>query len=246
LGAGFAALIAGAERYIALDESQYSDSDQHLRVFDELVDLFRRRASFQGVEFPAHILTDQRLARALDERRVAGLRETVRSGRFADGTITYIAPCFSAAQVQPGTIDWIFSHAVLEHVDDLSFVYRACDRWLAPGGVMSHQIDFRSHGTAPSWDGHRGYSDLTWRLIRGARSHLINREPLSRHRDIPRNIGFDLISQLVTTEVPALGRPHLAFRFREWSEEDLCASSALLVHRKPIPSGQAEQGLRRT
>lgn len=44
-GVGLAALIAGAERYFALDLIDFSDVEQNLRVFDELVEMFRQRAA---------------------------------------------------------------------------------------------------------------------------------------------------------------------------------------------------------
>jgi hypothetical protein len=99
--------------------------------------------------------------------------------------------------------------------------------------VMSHQIDFRSHGTAPSWDGHRGYGDLAWWMLRGARPYLINRQPLSAHRTIPHGRGFDLVEQILIRADPVLAPARLASRFRGWSEEDIATAGAFVVHRKP-------------
>jgi hypothetical protein len=59
----------------------------------------------------------------------------------------------------------VFSQAVFEHVVDLRGTYEALRRWLKPGGVMSHQIDFKAHGTAKRWDGHWAYSDFIWKLL---------------------------------------------------------------------------------
>src|SRR5262245_27516882 len=44
IGMGLAALIAGAELYYGLDIEDHTDSARNLLIFDDLVDLFRRRA----------------------------------------------------------------------------------------------------------------------------------------------------------------------------------------------------------
>ena len=41
LGVGFSALLSGATNYYALDVIKYADTEQNLRIFDALVDLFK-------------------------------------------------------------------------------------------------------------------------------------------------------------------------------------------------------------
>ncbi len=45
----------------------------------------------------------------------------------------------------------ILSQAVLEHVNDLPGAFEALRRWLAPAGVMTHTLDFGSHGITDKW-----------------------------------------------------------------------------------------------
>jgi SAM-dependent methyltransferase len=245
LGVGLAALIAGAEQYYAFDVAPFSSRARNLQVFDELVSLFRQRADLPGraeipeikpaisdEKFPSHILTDERMAAALDPARIAALRLDL-SGDGGGNSVSYVAPWFDPATVEDETLDWIFSQAVMEHVDDLKTTYDICYRWLKPGGLMSHQIDFRSHGTAPSWDGHRAYGDAGWWMVRGARPYLINRQPLSAHRTIPQARGFDLIEQVLIPAEPVIAPAKLAPHFRTWSEEDISTAGAFVVHRKP-------------
>ena len=126
------------------------------QIFDELVELFQARArmaptaeipeikpAVSDETFPGRILDDQHLQIALHPERLAMLRNPIKSQHAERGSpISYVAPWFDAQVIKEGTIDWIFSQAVMEHVDDLSFVYSACNNWLRPGGIMSHQIDF--------------------------------------------------------------------------------------------------------
>jgi hypothetical protein len=89
----------------------------------------------------------------------------------------------------------------------LDLVYQAMATWLRRGGVMSHQIDFKCHTTASTWNGHWAYGDLTWKLIKGRRPYVINRQPLSTHLHL-------------------LSRRHL-------TDDDLTTSAAYILAVKP-------------
>lgn len=248
LGIGLAALIAGAERYYAFDVAPFSERARNLRIFDELVGLFKQRADIPGraeipeiepaipsEKFPSRILDEGRLAKALDPIRIEALRRDLSGSESgAESSVSYVAPWFDKATIQEATLDWIFSQAVMEHVDDLATTYNISYRWLKPGGLMSHQIDFRSHGTAATWDGHRTYGDTAWWMVRGARPYLINREPLSAHLRIPREQGFDLVERALIPGESVVARAKLAPRFRIWSEEDISTAGAFVLHRKPV------------
>src|SRR5439155_1152871 len=82
------------------------------------------------------------------------------------------------------------NQAVLGHVDDLASSYRAMRLSIKPDGLLSHTIDFRCHSTARVWHGHWRYSDAVWKLIRGRRSYLLNREPYSAHLRLLAANGF--------------------------------------------------------
>ena len=45
LGSGLAALLCGSERYFGLDVKSYAPTDRNRQIFDELVELFQRRAA---------------------------------------------------------------------------------------------------------------------------------------------------------------------------------------------------------
>jgi Methyltransferase domain len=248
IGTGLAGLIAGAERYHGFDIKAYGSSPRNLAVFDDLVALFRARAPVPGTDefpnikpaldttdFPRRILTDERLSRTLADERLARLRAALTPEGMAApvAAVSYVAPWFEDTRLSPGSVDWIFSQAVMEHVDDLEATYAACRAWLAPGKTMSHQIDFKSHGTAATWNGHWAYSDSTWRMVRGARGYLINRAPHSRHRAAMTAAGFDILEDLRVTRDDGLGRARLAPPYRNLDDEDLTTAGAFIVARAP-------------
>lgn len=248
IGTGLAALIAGAERYHGFDIKAYGSSPRSLAVFDELAALFAARAPIPGedelprimprldaLEFPGHILTSARLNRCLGEKRLARLRQALTSEGMAgpEPAVTYVAPWFDDAAVRPASIDWIFSQAAMEHVDEIAGTYRACFAWLKPGAAMSHQIDFKSHGTSHAWNGHWAYSDLAWRAVRGARLYLISRAPHSVHREAVAEAGFELLADLPVARDDGLPRERLARRFRALDDADLTTAGAFMIARKP-------------
>jgi len=244
VGTGLAALIAGAERYVGLDVKQYAMRPDTLALFDDLVALFRAKTPIPGTgefktikpdlpsdAFPARALGADALARALDPARLADLRARLAAGGKAS-PVRYAAPWHDGGRIERGAIDWIFSQAVMEHVDDLAATYAACRDWLAPGGIMSHQIDFKSHGTAAAWNGHWAYSDALWRVIRGRRLYLINRQPASAHRAALRAAGFAVVAEQPVPRADGIARAKLAPRFRGVTNEDLKTSGLFLIARR--------------
>ena len=248
LGIGLAGLLSGARKYIALDVVAHATPERNLEVFDDLIPLFRDRTPIpdqtefplvfprlDDYDFPSHILTEDRLAAALAPERLQRLRSDLLSlyEPAPDSAISYICPWSEANVIQPASADLIFSQAVLEHVNDIHFTYRACHQWLKPGGVMSHQIDFKSHGITNAWNGHWGYPDWLWTITRGKKPYFINRAPLSAHLAAIEKAGFEIIAVLPETRDDGLSRKQLASRFRGMTDDDIITSSAHILARKP-------------
>ena len=239
LGIGLAAVLCGAGRYIALDVKAHANAERNLKVFDELVRLFADRApipddnewpltqpKLSAYEFPTHILTPDRLAACLAESRLQHIRNAIL-GKGAPVKVAYRAPWSDPSIVEPGSVDLLVSQAVLEHVDDLEGTYAAMRAWMKPGASMSHSIDFWSHGLTWAWNGHWTVGDLTWRVVRGTRRYLINRQPLSTHLDLLAKYGFDPVHV-----EPRRGQIEAGFRvakrFRTLSAEDVSTRGAFI------------------
>ena len=237
LGTGLAAILSGCEAYYALDVKQFARSDRNVRILDQLVQLYQDRAEIPDeqefpdqyprldtYEFPTHLLSKQRLDDALNADRIDHIRnQLLDSTNEAEGVprIVYFAPWFNRELVRKESVDFVLSQAVMEHVTDLDFTYGELRRWLKPGGWMSHQIDFRCHHTAKQWNGHWAYSDLLWKLIKGNRAYLINREPHSTHVRLLHKHDFQIVCDLKCHDLPGIRRQQLAARFRGMSDEDL-------------------------
>ena len=244
LGIGLAALLSGANRYYAMDVIRHSNTGRNLAILDELVELFNGREEIpdntefpkakpilESYEFPHNVLTEDILTRSLHPQRIESIRGAIlasESNGTQNSRIIYSVPWHDANEVRGGIVDMVYSQACMEHVDDLQFTYQTLYQWLKPGGYMSHEIDFSSHGRAQEWNGHWGYSDLEWRLIRGARPYLLNRKPLTAHIYQIQQAGFKLVLEKRDRKALGIGRKDLAPRFADISDQDISTSSAFL------------------
>ena len=240
LGVGLAALLSGATRYLAFDAVPQARPGASGELLDALARLFAARAPIPGrdefpeiepdvpsLEFPRALLEPRLAARD----RIAAARAELTGVAGGAVSIGYAAPWRDAASVEAGSVDLVLSQAVLEHVDDLDATYAALARWLRPGGVMSHAIDFRSHGLTRDWYGHWTVPDPLWTVVRGRRPYLINRAGASEHLGRIERAGFEIVRLRRRAGDPA-PRSALAPAFRDMPDEDLGTAGCHLIARK--------------
>jgi SAM-dependent methyltransferase len=239
-------LLTGAERYYALDAVRHASTETNLVVFDELIKLLMVQApipsggkfteilpELDDYCFPTDILSEARLTQALAPQRLKRLRNYL-VGNLTAGPIYYLAPMGRMNEIPSNSVDLIISQAVMEHVDQLNEIYTECFRSLKPGGFMSHQIDLRCHETAPEWNGHWKYSEVTWRLMRGGRPWFINRQPCSTHLRLVKQVGFSLCTEIRQFGSFGISTKQLASCFHSLSESDLKTSGIFILANKSV------------
>jgi len=172
LGTCVAALCDGVNRAIGLDACPYaSSSAENLRILKELTD----------DETPV-----------ADRSLISKAITNVGSGKSGP-LLDYVAPWNELNILPENSVDLIFSHSVMEHVDSPVETYIACFHWLKPGGIMSHKIDHSSHAITRTWNGHYGIPAAIWRVIFGKRPYLLNRMPPSLHQKAIVAAGFEIL-----------------------------------------------------
>lgn len=240
LGFGLAALLAGAKSYVGLDVVPFSKNSDLLKILEELTALFSASHAVPNEEFPGvrPKLVDYAFPTHLVDRsglsdKARKIRAELEAETLCGQLVTYRAPWTALTDVTQETLDLIFSQAVLEHVDLLPETYRAMFAWLKPGGYASHVIDFGAHHVSPFWNGHWAYSDWQWKIVRGRREFLLNREPMSRHLSIVRSVGFEVMMLRHDYDDHGLGVQHLSRNRRTWDAEDRRTRGIVLVLRKP-------------
>ena len=251
IGTGLAGLVCGSKKFYALDVVKHTNIENNISVFDELVTLFAKRSAMPddnefprvlprlaSYNFPSEIFTNNNLEKLLDKSRIQCLRNELVDMEKQKNSIQYMCPWNDPKIIENDSVDMVFSQAVLEHVKDLKHTYDAMYKWVKKGGCISNQIDFESHGLSDEWNGHWSFSDLTWKLIKGNRPYLINREPISKHLEAAQDAGFEIILVLPVKTFPSdtytgtMERDKLAKKFRDMSEEDFTTTSAYILARK--------------
>jgi SAM-dependent methyltransferase len=243
IGVGLAALLSGATQYIGLDIVPFSAKADLEAIFEQLVHLYssrervpdhnefpKVRPRLESYEFPDHLIDWENFA-----SRIKNLRAALRSREDMRQFLEYRAPWTSPNEVAAASLDLIFSQAVLEHVDSLEETYQAMSVWLKPGGYASHVIDFTAHGLSPFWNGHWAYADWEWKLVRGRREFLLNRQPLSMHISNAKKVGFQLLEVHKDYGSGGLNVNALSNRFQELNREDLQTRGTVLILRKQLP-----------
>lgn len=243
IGTGLAGLISGAEKYYSFDVVKYANPERNLKIFDELVELFKKRADIpskdefphlkpylDSYEFPNHIFTEKHIENMLNKDRVNSIRNAITEDKKDenDSKIVYAAPWMEYEFSLNNSIDLIYSQAVLEHVENLEDTYKYMYQWLKDRGYMSHQIDFKCHGTAKEWNGHWKYSDSMWNFIKGRRKYLINREPLSTHIKLLNKNNFKIIEIIKVKDSNGITKEKINEKYNYLTNEDFYTSSALL------------------
>ncbi len=237
IGIGLCAILSGAPKYLALDARKYGNNSSQLVILNEIISLFeatnnsQRSPTFPGVWPPALSLEPAQCP-SKDPNTVSRLRRSLDSGDdkpLASDQIEYIAPWNQENLLSyPSEIGLVFSQAVLEHVDNISDLYISLGKKLRPGAIMSHVIDFTSHGLATTWHGHWTINDFQWHIIRGRRPYLINRMPWSMHRRLLESNGFKIIETIVKHD-QALARARLAPSLAPIFEEDDLRTAGVYV-----------------
>lgn len=244
LGMGLAALFSGADKYFAFDIVKHINKERNVKVLDELVGLFSNREDIPDVfesykikpylkshSFPGHILTDECLERSLSQERIDSIRDALLNLDKVSDVKTQIrcfAPWYDSDILEEESVDMIISHAVLEHVDDIELTLEEVCRWLKPGGFVSFYINLSSHSMSVKWNGHWACSDFVWKLVRGKRPYLLNRQPCSRYIDVLQKLGFEIVCDVKYKDNSGVGRLHLAPKFENISDEDLATRGTFI------------------
>lgn len=172
LGACIAAICDGVGKAIALDVCPYASNDAaNIRMLDELFSDTERVGKYA-------LLKDAVTRVGTDD---------------PDALLRYVAPYTDPNALSPNSVDFIFSHSVMEHVSEPQHAYKAFFRWLKPGGIISHKIDHSSHAITRSWNGHYAIPDALWSFIVGRRPYLLNRKTPTEHREAIANAGFRML-----------------------------------------------------
>jgi hypothetical protein len=135
-----------------------------------------------------------------------------------------------------GTVDLVFSRAVLEHVNDMDATFADMTLAMRAGATAIHLVDLRSHGLHKSNPlDFLEWSPALWALMYSEKG-VPNRWRIDKYRAVLDRLPVDVQSleatKLAASEHVTLVRPRLAGVFRNLSDEDLRWLGFWLVFRK--------------
>ena len=227
LGVGLLALLLGSERYLAFDNEAQADHSRNQRAIVELTHLLRSDTSAPVRDFwsgmfpmPVNENIDQIICKLKGDVSCRAVRIAAAIKDNDQDVLTYTAPWKEADPEHDAAVDWLISHSVLEHVDDLASLYARMARMVKRGGIMTHLVDFWSHGLSPVWNGHWAITDRGWKVMAGKRSYLLNRVPWSVHEQLLRENGFQLLGKNVERRSDGFVPSRMAAGFKAMNDED--------------------------
>jgi len=238
LGIGLSAIYTGASNYYAFDVLEHAKTEKNEFINSEIKEYLiaqkdipnTERQRFTAPSLPSYSFPEilKQYSRSYYELKYNEIRKALMQGNSDEVNIQYIVPWMNTDKKDLKNIDLIFSQAVMEHVDDIEFAYREMFKWLKPGGVISHQVDFKTHEMTSEWNGHWFIGDAMWELLSHGRKYPMNRLPLSSHIQMMEKAGFEIVFiKPVEKENNFKGKlpkvPNVVF-----TESDLVISGALI------------------
>lgn len=183
---------------------------------------------------PGNSLLTAKLACASGARHVWLVDSVELAGQGEPEGATYLTRGLESLRSLPDkSVDFLFSHAVLEHIrfhefDDLVGEMR---RLLKPGGIVSHMIDFRDH-LQESLNSYRFSHGLWESRLMASSGFYTNRIPWPSMRSRFAGAGFN-VSVISTKHWPVLPikQSAMAEPFRSMPPEELLCSECHCVLR---------------
>jgi hypothetical protein len=244
-GVGLMALLSGARSYSALEIRDYKVVDKNLRIFEELIQLFKDREKIpdenefpqinirlDSYDFPVYIFDDKKLEQLLQPERLMKIRQAISSIDDDNARIKYLVPWNKSLEFIESSFDLIFSRAVMEHVSNYSEVYQDLYFSLKAQGRMIHDIEYHSHNLSKIWNGHWCYSSFLWSMIVGNRKYLLNRSSHTMHIETMKSHGMIIIREARVIKESKIDRKLLPKKFKAISDKDISSYGGFILAAK--------------
>lgn len=242
LGIGITALLTGTAKYYALDAVKHWNSSGNKKILAEISSMVANCNDIpDNIEFPniKPELSDYKFpivniqSRTLQERAAQIESSLVKLEKLeTSDLINFISPLNAVFKVPEKSIDFILSQAVLEHIEGLDEAYFNMSKWIKPGGLISHVVDFKSHGITKTWNGHWQYNKHEWKIIKANKPYLINRHFLSEHLNLIEKYGFEILHISKYYNDSSIQHSDLAQSFKKMTDEDLITSGIYFLAKK--------------
>jgi hypothetical protein len=239
LGIGIAAVFSGIKEYYGFDVIRHANKERNIKIANEIYQLFLQKngipsgpkyvntnPGLNDYRFPEEILGENMNELFLRDRKTEIIKAL--NDENSQIIINYTVPWDSSENLYPEKIDLIYSQAVMEHVEDIASAYTAMYKWLKPGGILSHQIDFKTHEMTKEWNGHWYIAPYLWKFLLHGRKYSINRLPVSAHVNAIEKAGFTIKNVQPVHSNNSFGSKPVKVNNCNFTKDDYQISSALI------------------
>ncbi len=202
LGVGLCFLLTGAKEFCALEIEDEFDLKKNLQIFGEIAELIKNHTPatdkyknlnyrLKNYDFPDEL----KKLNICKQQNIKNIRKAIKSTNHSDNPIKIILDWHKKENL---SFDFIYSRAVMEHVENPLEVHRNLYDALVEGGFVLHDIELHSHGLTKDIHGHLKINNILWKLIKGRRKYSLNRLTMEGHLAAMKECGFEIITQLPT------------------------------------------------
>lgn len=235
-GVGFAALISGSNDYVAVDAYDYTNIKTEVKIFDELVQLFREKAAIPNddvfprmrpkllsYDFPHELFTDSYLRQVLNDKRIEDLRRKIINGHFANVHSDRLKTLGGKR------FDFVLCQASLQYVEDIETFIAEIFCLSRKNAWISAVIDYSAHQTSSCWDEHWTMPKLLWFALKGRQPYFLSRNYHEIYEKCFQNkYGLLCVNQRLTSK-NTIKRCQLAKEFESMSDMDLQTKGAFFL-----------------
>lgn len=240
LGIGIAALLSGANEYYGFDVIEHANLNNNIKIAEEIKAYFEEHKEIPHKEkqfrntkpyLKNYDFSDEILGQHISKENLDKRLEEIKNALIKKESklkIEYVVPWYEKEPDLQGQMDLIYSQAVMEHVEDIKHAYGTMYKWLKPGGIISHQIDFKSHEMTKEWNGHWYINKGMWKMLLHGRKYSINRLPFSAHIKEIEKAGFTVKNIIPDIKENSFGDKKPKVNRYPFTDEDMVTASALI------------------
>lgn len=187
-GVGFCSILTGTKKFTALEIENNFNIEENLKLLEEIFELFKNRTkltnNFPQLNIPLeakHVNTFP--FEEIDINTLKNKKALIEISLKEQKKTNLIETILNWEDKSDLNFDFIYSRAVMEHVNMPENIYKKIYENLKTNNYMLHDIELHSHDLTSKLNGHLRISSLLWKIIKGKRKYFLNRTTAKEHQE---------------------------------------------------------------
>lgn len=185
LGVAFCALLAGSKEYYSFELRTHISLNEQKKMLHNIYRLLKEKTAIKRYSnlnipidnnsFPDTLIQTT----SFEQERIYSELLIDIDNKLTNSKYIKLIPDWEKQNSL--NLSFIYSRAVMEHVNCPANVYDSIAKHLKHGGHTFHDIELHSHGITDSMNGHIKIPNYLWILIHGNRKYFLNRYKWNDH-----------------------------------------------------------------